>query len=310
MTNKKIIPLKMGKQPFFWRQAVTESPHRGWTIRNILLYPLIKYRYRFKKHESFLCDVLIIGSNPILNTLLLKKLAQLSQDKQTKLKVGILKVSDADYWAYHQFKKPAFLGLLSEHFKFDIPDINSFMKEIVSSANWNYIEPVFMNNDDLNIQYLKKDIYTNGFICHLVKKDNKKHELFSHQLPVVNTQENRLKEKLWYNFAKEFFTSVDSYREIQWSKPVHQTQDNLEKSHILLCRNVFLSSLPNDWLNIKTDRNEEYTFFKHDFIKESVGSAFKIANNFTQLEAQVLEDIKFVENLTINLDLTNLAYSQ
>lgn len=304
MNDRNINPLKMGNQPFFWRQAVSDSPNRGWSFRNIFLYPLIKYKYKFKNHESFLCDVLIIGSNPILSILLLKKLAQQAQATKKKIKIGILKVSDADYWAYHEFQKPDFLENLSKYFNFEVNDGKDFITKIVKNTNWSYIEPILMDIENLSVQYIKKDNYVNGFVGHLVKKeiDNL---LFSNQLPTVNNQENKLKSKLWINFSQLFLDFVPSYKQVQWQEPIYNTEDKKEKSHILLAKKIFLSSLPFGWLDIKTEAKDMYTFFNHDFSQQSVGSAVKIANNFHMLEIQAMEDIKKIENSY----LCNLAYS-
>jgi hypothetical protein len=298
MENRKIHPLKMGKQPFFWRQAVSDSPNRGWSLRNILLFPLIKYKYRFKKHESFLCDALIIGSNPVLTILLLRKLAQQAYTQKTPLKIGILRGCDADYWAYHEFKKADFLDELSKHFNYDISDGKDLIAKIVKSTNWSYLEPVLMNLEDLSVEYIKKDNYVNGFVGHIVATKNDTLS-FSKYLPNVNAQENRLKDKLWINFSQLLSDFVPSYKELDWKEPIHNTPDKLEKSHILLTKKVFLSSLPSGWMDIQTDVKEKYTFFKHDFISQSVGSAVKIANNFHILEVQALEDIKDVDKLSL-----------
>ena len=288
----------MGAQPLLWKQAATSALHRGWSLRNILLYPLIKYRYKFKNNESYLLDYLLVGSNPVISLILLKKLAQFSFLHQTNIKVGVLNVVDSDYWAYHQFKKEDFWKELLSELNIKNSKADNFFSTVVSNVCWDYIEPVFINNENLSLQYIKKDNHVKGFVAHLINKETSKED-FSKEIPTVIKLENELKESLWKSVTKAVFDLVPSVKKMNWSHPPQKSLENEENSHILLTKNIYLSSLPSGWLNIESENKTQYTFFNHDFSKFSFASAAKIANSFELLEKQVIEDIKEVEKFKI-----------
>lgn len=299
--NEKIeLPIKMGKRPFVWRQAVTGSPHKGWSLRNMFLYPILYFQYSFKNHQSFLCDSLIIGSNPVLNLLLLKKIANQAFYEQKHQKVGILNIEDGDYWAYHELKKDSFWKEFNEAMVFKVKGLETFMDDIIKNTSWDYIEPVFIETQDLSIQFVRKEDEVNGYIGHLMEKKIDK-TVFSPQMPTVIESENQLKTQLWQELVRKCLNSVESFKKLKWSIPTAQTPDNAEKTHIFLTKKIYLTSLAQGWLNIQTEQKEGFSYFKSEFSEQSFGSAIKIANDFLKLEKQVLQDIQDLNKTKITL---------
>ena len=79
---------------------------------------MTKYTFSYRHHESFLTDVFIIGSNPILTHLLLVKLHKehLNDFYQhnKKINVTILVDHNADYWSYHTLMQPEYLQEINQ----------------------------------------------------------------------------------------------------------------------------------------------------------------------------------------------------
>lgn len=275
-------PIPVYKQPFKWRQSITTC-YQELNWKSILRYPFLKYGSDYAFNDSFLFDKLIIGSNPFLNLLLLYKIS--CQYKNKNITIGILNLKDSDFWPYHQLLLPDVTIEICNILKLNIitNDIYNLINAIIKKIKNNNINIVFINNNNLIINYYKNDLKYNANVFHLNSIDRTA-ELHSNKLISVIRAEENIKSKIndyITPLVKNNFNSID-------------LTINKNKSFILLTKDVILSSLPFGWLNVKTINNHLNTEFLHCYSKYSFGSAKNVNSDVIYSTEKILSDIKYI----------------
>jgi hypothetical protein len=297
---KVIKPSAAIKQPLLWRQAISQSKFGRLNWKNFYCYPLTKWLFSFRKHESSLFDYTIIGSNPILTHMLLIKLYEQSLNHNQKLNVGIYFTGN-DYWSYHLLEQEATWKFLEEETNIKLgSNFQQFCENY--SHIFEKIELTIINSDNNSISYYQKDEqYSRGYVVHL-KPNEYQENSFEKAMPHVNLAENKIRLQYFEHYCNWLsLISKGRIKKLQYSDKMQKNQDSDDHTHLLLSQYVYLTSLPY-WVNCKTEQKEiknyegityTSTQFIHLFNNISYGTANKTANDFHSLEHQTLED--FIE---------------
>lgn len=193
MKNKNFIPTK--KQPLIWRQAVGQAEHRGYSMRNIIMMPIINYYYQFKNYPSLRFDHLIVGSNPVLSAILLDKLykhfVKYNLPKQT---VGLLLTDEEDYWGYHILsEKLSEKNIWSE----TLLGATSF-ENLLEDESFHYFNQhilIILNDHESYPKFHRYDSFVDGHIIHLGKNYKKESSFYQKKMPITLETENLLRKQ-------------------------------------------------------------------------------------------------------------------
>jgi hypothetical protein len=290
---KKQEPLKMKKQPFMWRQAVSKSEHMGWSLHNLVFYPIINHNFGFKQHQSFLFDYLILGSNPLLNLITLIRITQLNPD--TEKRVGIMVTDEFDYWSYHMLDNALFWKEVSRILKITAHSFEELLEQVLKHYSFENIQLYWIDSATLHITESTQVSHPSlhGYITHITNNSRQSRLGYQEDMPTVTDIEQLIKRK-YLSVMEKFFSrhaKVLNSHKISFTHP-EQSDDYQEKTHILLSHHLYLTTLPNGWLNINHEVKDNITFFHHSFKENAFGNAVKIANNFHALERQSITDIE------------------
>lgn len=281
--------IKAQNQPIHWRQAICQSQRKKFSWKNFYIYPLTKYTFPYRNYLSYLSDVVILGSNPIINHLLLAKLYKENlQDfinHGTKVKVTILKDNNSDYWSYHSLKQQDVI---------DYINYNTGLKLHVIEDIFDYCGDLYLENSPLEISmisnnnmsvyyYFKREEFVDGYVFHLQDKvitDND----YQKSMPNVTLLENSIKENFWYLLRNKM--NKHGYL-LNYNKEKTNNAANDMKTHLLLTQQVLLTSMAG-WVNSQTQIQEKkidnqtfsVTTFTNDLSEYSYGSAWGSAQDF------------------------------
>lgn len=326
---KKITPILSKKQPLLWRQAIQQAEHRGNTLRNFLLKPIINNRFSFKNHSSFLFDYLIIGANPILTHLLVLKIYNQIQylnkinNSEKSYHIGIILNDEPDYWAYHSFEKEdIWLNLQHQHNIDYGLNFNEFLKSKNDFFENDILQKcIIINDHNFDLSHIRYDSYINGYIIHVGDKKEKNYtHNFQPNMPTVLKGEHQICRKYKKQFLTHYYDlskKRDLIKELSFSDNKTNCEDSEQNTHILLAKKVFLTSQPKDWLSYNV-RNTSDTFFKDEdnnifrtssfgynpssLNSYAFGSAKHIAHDFYGLEKQSFNDMLSI----LSLDIRNI----
>lgn len=102
--NKVIIGSNV---PFDWKKEITFNhlERRGAFTKFIekynflkTLFILVPSIFTYRRDEFFITDYLIVGDNPFINILLLKKISEQALEYKKNVNILILNQPDTDYW--------------------------------------------------------------------------------------------------------------------------------------------------------------------------------------------------------------------
>lgn len=274
-------------QPLLWRQAVINSDNRGWNLINIILYYYKKIKFIYKKNPSYFVDYLIIGSNPILNSILIKKITEKNLSK--KIKIGLFYTEQPDYWGYEIVNENSFFETINNTKLLinNIKDMESYFEEITKNIDSLKFEIILLNEKNVFINFHQYDKYVNGFIFHLFKKDKIKLELDN-----IIIVQNDIKNMLMKNYLL-FLEKKNLIKQILWS------DRRIDNTPFILSKKVFLTSLPQGWvscLSMENEYDKNIVEYNHSLIKNSYGTAKNIMSKKSNLSAFSLENIKTLIN--------------
>jgi len=262
MDNVKSKPL--GKQPALWKQAFSSSPYRGWNFFTILLYPIIYLLYKHKKKPSLLLDHFIVGSNPIINLILLSKLS--THNNKKTLKIGIHMPIECDYWSYELIENPIIFNLLERITGIKSDNITDFINLFFIQLSKRNIE-LFLIDNESSISFIKKDDFINGWILHLITKEDTR--------PTVSDfieKQNIIKEKIINSFMSLIFSHTN-IKKVEWVNKSYQNYP------VILTKNISVSSLPQGWVDSKVNSTKDISYFTNILSDYSYGSAKFIVTN-------------------------------
>lgn len=298
MLNKK--SKKAMYQPVHWRQSISQSKFSKFSWKNFYIYPLTKWLFSYKNYQSFLTDVLILGSNPIITHLLLVKLYKENIDKfintGKKINVTILKDNNPDYWSYHTLKQIDYLNLINHKTNLKLTkteDLFNYYDELYGENS--PLEINIIPNQNLSVYYYsKKEEFIDGYVFHLKDKTLAEND-YENNMPNIVEIENTIKESYWYLIRKRM--NKYSYN-IEYVDEKQNNKDNEIKTHLLLANKVYLTSTPY-WLNSKDTKEEvevdnikfSKTKFENEFSEFSYGSAKEIADDFINFKIFSLNQV-------------------
>lgn len=299
-TNMKstIDSIDIMKQPLVWRQFVAKHKLRGVNFLTIALDIYKKIIYKTKIFNvsfsrmyspSFIFDLIIVGSNPIMTMLLLNKLEQVKTEK--KIRVGLYIPLEMDYWAYDIIKDDEILKELSKILNTEILKIEDMITHI-SQKNFNNIEIISIDKR-YKIDYFEQDEITKNFAIYFSKDKN--------ELPIVADiikYQNEVKNMLILKMMKDFYKN-NAIKKLIW-KHTAPKNDFVFYPPIAFSKNILLTSLPQGWMSA------QYTIDKQDIVKYShilsefsFGTAKTICANMDIFKTHSARDIQLCDKLSI-----------
>lgn len=275
-----IQSLKMSKQPLVWRKAALQETPSCWTWKDVVFYPIHSLLYKLNNNPSLLVDELIMGSNPILNLLLLHKLSKECVKFEEYKKVGIFFINQSDYWAYDIIKNKEFFDSIHENYGIKASSIEELINNILDGISREYLDVYIINDNDLRISYHIKDEYTQGWIFHLLNKTDNEHTEVDGFTKIQNDIKNIVQSELLRTLYKDKIA-----KKIKW------VNSNSKDYPILMSKNINITSLPQGWINISSEEKDSVIYFKSNLIDYCYGSAISIATIPEMLRKSSLKQI-------------------
>lgn len=286
---RKRFSKKAGSLSWKWRQAISQSERRGWSVKTVLLYPLIKLRYGFRRHQSFMFDFLIAGSNPILSYAAALRLSSAARIEGIKLKIGMLLTDDSDYWPYHSFKTEETWERIScgKSKSFD---------EFVSSFEIQFSEEcgselVFVGDSDVP-NSCRRDAHADGFVIHMTERSIRGGCEVGHALPTVRNCETEIMR----GFCEDLRRHAEnerrkSYYELEFEGARETTRDSPIPSRLLLSKKLILTSHPTEWIGFSDSVDESSNRSFETEADFAFGSGRKVFAKFEEYEAEAEREL-------------------
>lgn len=222
-------------------------------ISKIFFRIVRRYIAEEKNNQSYDFDYLICGVNPIYNSLLLLNILK----KATyNISVGIyINETMQDYYPY---------DVILKEMNFNI---DQTLEEIYKIAKEKNINIINLNDNVLFPYECKKE---DGFFLMRLFVPNRSIKSSANQYVEYN---NKLKNELQKKYNK-IINQLS--KKIKWNIS-NITNDTLP---VLFTRNLYLTSIPQGWLEIKNEKLKcdlrEKLILNHDFVENSFGSAKEI----------------------------------
>lgn len=303
--------IKAQNQPIHWRQAICQSQRKKFSWKNFYIYPLTTWIFPYRNYLSYLTDVVILGSNPIVTHLLLVKLykenLQNFINHGIKLKVTILKDNNSDYWSYHSLKQQEMVDYMNYHSDLKlkkVEDIFDYYSDVYSENS--SLEISIISNNNMSVYYyFRKEEFVDGYVFHVQDKviiDND----YQKSMPNITLLENSIKEDFWYLLKSKM--NKHGYL-LNYDKEKKNNTANNTKSHLLLTKKVLLTSMAG-WVNSETIIEEKMlenqpiavTRFINDLSQYSYGSAWGSAQDFVNNKLMCVNQIIDLINTTKKVD--------
>lgn len=291
---------KAHKQPVHWRQAISHSKYKKYGWGNWYIYPLTKYTFSYRHYESFLTDVFIIGSNPILTHLLLVKLHKehLNDFYQhnKKINVTILIDHNADYWSYHTLMQPEYLEQINQKTGLrlkKIEDLFDHYGELYTEHS--PLEINIIPNLNMSVYHgYRKPEFVDGYVFMLQDKNTSESD-YEGSMPTVVMTENTIKDTYWgylmHRIRKHGYS-------VKYPEEKAANEKSKVKTHLLLCRQVLVTSMvsccnsTSEKANITLgDASFSVTRFSNELSECSYGSAKEVADDFINFKALSLSHV-------------------
>lgn len=280
--------------PITWRKRISLSKneniknHKWYHPKCIIWWPFFQKWLFTEYHDHFLMlDYLIIGDNPILNTILIKKMFDKAILTQRPIKIGIVKQKSFDYWGYHYYKKE------EKEFQKILADI-----ENLSHYHYRHLLTFIEIENNFDIAYYRQFTDNNNYCFFLSQPKEYKHFIES-EMPNLAQAQRKLKNSLSDKInaiQKKNFTTYDFV--------FPQTPQN--HFNYIISPHVFFTNYQKD-LNYQTEKksynvNNELmttTIFHHELEKNSLGSAFHHPDSFSFLEEFISIDIEKCKSIKV-----------
>lgn len=270
-----------------WRKRISLSRneniknHRWYHPKCIVWWPFFQKWLFTEYYDHFLMlDYLIIGDNPILNTILIKKILDKAILTQKPIKIGMIKQRSFDYWGYHYYKKEekAFQKFLT-----DISNLNN--------NNYRHLLTLIEIENNFDIAYYRQFTDNNNYCFFLSQPKEYKH-FIENEMPNLAQAQKKLKESLLEEINKIQEKNFTIYK---YKFP----QPTPNHFNYIISNKVFLTNYQKD-LNYQTKQqkyriNNEYmtaTVYQHKLDSYALGSAWHHPDSFSFLEDFVSIDIE------------------
>ncbi len=294
MRNNIIKSKPFIKQPFVLKQFAYKHKNRGYTPLSfcIMLWKLVSERFSGTKKDntSYRIDHLLIGSNGLLNLLLLKKINDLAIKENKVFSVGIFEPKEKDYWYYEIVNKNeeiadsfCFQLGINKQKRINIPKL---IKDVGDKNIFSNIKIIYIDNR-YKIDYLEHDEYTNNWFLYF---NNKKltvpgvGEFIEFQNEVKDNLNNEIKVNLFKN---------DMAKQLVWFRKKSNADKKEFNSPILISKNLMLSSLPQGWCELEHQIQENGCVkYKNKYEIRSFGTANSICSNGENFKQHTIKDIE------------------
>lgn len=338
MIHSNIVYSFPCSQLSFEQRALTRQADNDWNkLQKLLFGSYINFTYPYKKHQGYVLDHLIVGSNPILNYFLLQKLFNHFKTQKVinpslpPFRIGLLIPDNKDYWGYQFMKNKDFwLRLNKAYHKTEDVSKFSLTKDSVNDFNnffndENIAQLFLLNNQHYDPGFVFQNKFSPEFVIQLIDKKEKYDFHWFHQdkLGVLLNQQKRISD----NFTNDFLSKFSKFSQISPSlkileypleKQSSSSEHNSTPMHFLLTNFIWSTSYPYDWFNLKkyeiktsdfassfSNNLYEYTHLTHDFSLSAFGSSKHTCNKFLGLEEQAIYDIIDI----LNCDISNVITS-
>ncbi len=244
--------------PFKYKQFIAKK-EKGWDS----YFFRIKQTFTFNRflpmrdQPVFQVDHLIVGSNMLLNLVLLYKISEKNLNNPTN--IGIYSPKELDYWAYDIIVDNEIFKKIQSNTQFkDCEKIEELIELMVNSIKKTKIK-VFLLDERFRINYVEYDNNNNKSFFwfdneknNVVKnekfiEENNKIKLFTNETIINFLEKGVFFNKVIWNFKNNF----QKYKEV-----------NSEKKYALaIAEYVYITSLPQGWLSLKNDIREDRVCF-------------------------------------------------
>lgn len=271
----------MQKQPLVWRKAALQETPSCWTWKDVLFYPIHSFLYKLNKNPSLLVDELIIGSNPIVNLLLLYRLSQECIKNDEHKKVALFFINQIDYWSYNIIQDEVFFDEIYKNYRIKAKNIEELINKILDSISREHLDIYIIDEPELRINYHIKDEYTQGWIFHLFNNVDSQLNEIEQFTKIQNDIKTMIKTEFLHILYKD-----------KMAKKVKWENVGTDKNPILMSKNIKITSLPQGWINTISEEKEDVIYFSNSISQYSYGSAVSIATIPEILKNNSLQQIK------------------
>ena len=299
MDNNNTLPVfkKLRKQSFTWIASVASLDYRhppyrfkaGDFIYRFFL-SLISWQTVFLSHVTRVAnlpalkvDKAIYGNNPVLNLLILKKLAQQAHEQQKKWSVLVVQPNMEDYWGYHCSRQQSSWQKVHATIYSEVDFFNQTIKEM-SESNLNII---WLASEDYQLSEFKRESLYSGQIMCLKKCSVSQQSHFASQMPTVLKTENQIRQEIWQSIKQSW---IKHFKKINLLVLPQYNDKGTE--FFVLSENIYLTHNPATGLNTQVMENEQAIVFQHEYSDNAFGSAKKMVKSFDFLEEQFVQDIR------------------
>jgi spore coat polysaccharide biosynthesis protein SpsF (cytidylyltransferase family) len=278
---KIIQSKKMRQQPLIWKKAALNETPNGWTWKDIVFYPIHSWLYKLNNNPSLLVDELIMGSNPLINLLLLEKISRECVRKQEYKKVGIVFMNQPDYWAYDIVQDKSFLDAVYKKYAIKGKDIEDLIFKILDNISREFLDIYVINDPGLRINYYNKNDYVNGWIFHFLTKT----EQISDEIEGYIKVQNDIRMMIYSELMKEMNKS-------NFAKKVKWLNSDEKNYPIIMTKGLKITSLPQGWIKMESKEDNGCISFDSELSKHSYGSAVCIPTLPEKLRENSLKQLE------------------
>ncbi len=202
-------------------------------------------------------DSLIVGSNMLLNLLILEKITKNIGKKE--INVGIYLPKELDYWSYNIIGTEELLTKLKNIEDFSncvkIEDVFDVIIRKLKGRNFNLL----LLDDRYRINYVE---YDNNTQCSFFWFDNQKNKIVKNEYFIE--QNNKIKNFINDKIIKMFTNSLDLSK-LSWNfKKTFQKNEEEQNVALAISKATYLSSLPQGWMTLNNDVQKDKVCFKSE----------------------------------------------
>ena len=284
--SKKIYLL-----PLVYRQFISKNKSRGISISSLFLEAKRVFSFNYKSpnknQPAFIFDYLIVGSNMILNLLIINTLIK-EKKINKKINVGLFLPKELDYWSYELIKENFFLNQLEKFFNLNDPtSIENVVEKLIEEFNNNNLNLFFLD-ERFRINYVEYDNYTKSAYFWF---DNKKNNIAKNEQDIEdkNKIKNFVNKKIINMLKKQ---SISNKLIWDFDNPFARKNDGEKNNNALaIAKNVHISSLPQGWLSLESNVVLDKVLFTSKENYNLYGTAKVIYLNRESMSKNYFEDL-------------------
>lgn len=246
------------------------------------------------KKPTITCDHHIIGDNPIANLLLLYFIAEDTKKSNNNKVIVISSPKHYDYWQYSSIQNPKLYETISEIVGEEILNFQSFLEFISRKTPLTQTKIFYQENTP---EWSRYDHFIKEYLFSFSSKNLQENQDYTTQtenpISEIIVAENNIRKTL----KQEIHTYLHKFGLLADIKNEHE-----DKSLKIFSKYVYLTSLPQGWLEIETikdSRNENIVKFLHNFRERnsSYMTANEVSSNIKIMESLSLEQLKEIPHI-------------